>query len=172
MNIVIVDYDPLWPQQFACVRRELHAALADLAKSIEHVGSTSVPGLAAKPILDIDIVIQSLVHLPSVIDRLSLIGYRHQGDLGIVGRHAFDSPPGAPERHVYVCPVDSTALHEHLAFRDYLRANPQTAAAYAKLKRQLADACTINRGAYTQQKTSFIREVLANRTLPFAILTG
>lgn len=160
MPITIVDYNPEWPAQFRELRDALAAALGDAAIAIEHVGSTAVPGLAAKPILDVDIVIESLERLPVIVERLASIGYTHQGDLGIKDRHAFKSPPGGPDRHVYACPVDAIALREHLAFRDYLRQNPGEADAYAKLKRDLAAALGEDRAAYTDQKTAFVRGVL------------
>jgi GrpB-like predicted nucleotidyltransferase (UPF0157 family) len=135
--------------------------LGHLVLAIEHVGSTSVPGLAAKPIIDVDIVIESPAQLPPVAERLAGIGYTHQGDLGIAGRHAFDAPPAPPPRHVYVCPRDSIPLREHLAFRDFLRSNPEAAASYAELKRQLCNACADDRAQYTERKAAFVRGVLA-----------
>ena len=134
-SVVIVDYDPQWPQVFHDLSRVIGGALGERALSIEHVGSTAVPGLAAKPIIDIDVVIASDDQLPAVIQALALLGYVHQGDLGIPQREAFnrqgdDVPRGGlggtwPEHHLYVCPQDSRELRRHLAFRDFLRAHPK-----------------------------------------------
>jgi GrpB-like predicted nucleotidyltransferase (UPF0157 family) len=92
---------------------------------------------------------------------MASIGYTHQGDLGVTGRHAFESPPGPPARHVYVCAVDAVPFREHLAFRDHLRQNPGDAMAYATLKRELAEAVGDDRIAYTDRKTAFVRDLLS-----------
>jgi GrpB-like predicted nucleotidyltransferase (UPF0157 family) len=161
VSITIAEYDPQWPEQFRRIERELRSALGELAVAVEHVGSTSVPGLAAKPIIDVNVVIDSPAALPTVIDRLAAAGYQHRGDLGIVGRDAFKAPPGEPQRHVYVCARDATALHEQLAFRDFLRESPQAAEAYAALKREIAASCNGDRTAYTERKTEFVRDALS-----------
>ena len=161
MSITLIEYNPEWPAQFGQVRDALAAALDSVVIAIEHVGSTAVPGLAAKPVLDIDVIVESLDRLPLVVQRMASIGYTHQGDLGITGRHAFKAPPGGPARHVYVCAVDSIPLREHLAFRDYLRQNPGDARAYATLKRELAAAVGDDRVAYTDRKTVFVRGILS-----------
>jgi GrpB-like predicted nucleotidyltransferase (UPF0157 family) len=94
--VVIVDYDPSWPATFEQLRDRLAATLGRLAVAIEHVGSTAVPGLAAKPIIDLDVVIADRIDLPAVIQRLRTLGYLHEGDLGVPGREAFTTPAGAP----------------------------------------------------------------------------
>jgi GrpB-like predicted nucleotidyltransferase (UPF0157 family) len=161
--VVIVDYDPRWPATFASLADRLAAALGSLAVGIEHVGSTAVPGLAAKPIIDLDVVIASRADLPAVIDRLRLLGYDHEGDLGVPGRDAFASPPGGPSHHLYVCPAGSPALARHLALRDRLRADPEAAGAYGDLKRSLAARFGHDRAAYTDAKSAFIEALLAGR---------
>jgi GrpB-like predicted nucleotidyltransferase (UPF0157 family) len=160
LPIIIVEYDPLWPIHFQQVRQELLTAMDDLVNAIEHVGSTAVPGLAAKPFLDIDIVIRSTDQFPHVIERMKSLGYQHQGDLGITGRHAFKQPPTGPLRHVYVCAVGAAPLREHLAFRDHLRQSPDDRFAYAQLKKELANTIGDDRNLYTDRKTEFIRNVL------------
>ena len=159
--VVIADYDPRWPAIFASLRDRLAAALGPLAVAIEHVGSTAVPGLAAKPIVDLDIVMASGEDLWAVIERLRLLGYDHQGDLGVPGREAFTSPPGGPPHHLYACPAGSPALARHLALRDRLRADPEAVAAYADLKRALAARFGRDRVGYTEAKTAFIEALLA-----------
>ena len=167
--IRIVDYDPQWPQVFTEIRSALAPALGALALSIEHVGSTAVPGLPAKPIIDIDIVIESEELISPVVRRLDRLGCSHQGNLGISGREAFsrvadDVPRNPvnqawPEHHLYVCPQDSPELARHLAFRDYLRQHPEQAVAYGKLKLEIAGRCAGDRDAYTQAKTEFIEAI-------------
>src|SRR5215472_10924802 len=149
----IADYDPQWPATFEQLRGPIAAALGALALRIEHVGSTAVPGLAGKPIIDLDVVIGSPADLPAVIAKLRPLGYRPQGDLGVPGREAFNNPPGGPPHHLYVCALGNRELARHLAFRDFLRAHPDTARAYGELKRSLASRFCNDRDAYTEAKT-------------------
>jgi GrpB-like predicted nucleotidyltransferase (UPF0157 family) len=95
-KVEIVDYDPHWPEVFETLRQRIWAALGDVALSVEHVGSTSVPGLAAKPIIDISIVVPERSDVQTGISRLASLGYVHRGDLGIEGREAFANPDGLP----------------------------------------------------------------------------
>src|SRR5579862_585811 len=89
-TLEIVDYDPSWPTLFETLRSRLLLVVGDIADSIEHVGSTAVPGLAAKPIIDIDVVVEADTDVSLAIERLAVLGYQHRGDLGIEGREAFD----------------------------------------------------------------------------------
>jgi GrpB-like predicted nucleotidyltransferase (UPF0157 family) len=159
--VEIPDYDPGWPGTFAAPRGQLAGVLGPLAQRIEHVGSTAVPGLPAKPIIDLDVVIASRADLPAVITRLGPLGYQHEGDLGIADREAFTSPAGSSAHHLYVCTADSRELARHLAFRDYLRGQPEQARAYAELKRSLAARFRSDRDAYSRGKTAFIEQALA-----------
>lgn len=168
--ILIVDYDPQWPVVFHDLSRVIGGALGELALYTEHVGSTAVPGLAAKPIIDLDVVIASGAQLPAVVQALTSLGYEHQGDLGIQQREAFnrqgdDVPRDGtgkvwPEHHLYVCVKDSREIRRHLAFRDHLRANPPEVVAYGALKRRLAGQFRDDREAYVAGKTKFIEGVL------------
>ncbi|HLI52287.1 MAG TPA: GrpB family protein [Thermomicrobiaceae bacterium] len=155
--IVVVDYDPVWREWFESLRALLAGVLGDLAPIIEHVGSTAVPGLAAKPIIDIDVIIDSRETLPEVVERLATVGYRHEGDLGIPGREAFRPPDGSIAHHLYVCERGNAASREHLRLRDYLRSHPDAVQAYAALKRRLAVQFRDDRAGYTQAKTGWIR---------------
>ena len=136
-TIVVCDYDPAWPVTFETLRTRVAAAMGDLALAIEHVGSTSVPGLAAKPVVDMTIVVSTASVMGALIDRLAAIGYRHRGDLGVPGREAFDRPEGTPDHHLYACVAGNDGLRNHLALRDHLRGNPSAARAYGSLKREL-----------------------------------
>jgi GrpB-like predicted nucleotidyltransferase (UPF0157 family) len=150
--ITVVEYDPTWPSAFERFRERLWAVVGDFAESIEHVGSTAVPGLAAKPVIDIDVVVQSQTDVQLGIRRLAAIGYEHQGDLGIPGREAFGWPSGEPRHHVYVCVAGCDALQRHLLFRDYLRTRPDEAFAYAEAKKVAATAHGAEREAYSEAK--------------------
>jgi GrpB-like predicted nucleotidyltransferase (UPF0157 family) len=160
--VVIVDYDPAWPERYEALRAPIAAALGELAAEIVHLGSTSVPGLAAKPVIDLNIVLRSEDDLPTVIERLARLGYAHEGDLGIVGREAFATPPGysAHDHHLYVCAPDWGGHGDQVAFRDFLRTHPSAARAYARLKRSLAIKHRDNRGAYANAKAGFVAAVL------------
>lgn len=160
--VEIVDYDPRWPARFAELAARIHAAFRDgPLLVVEHVGSTSVVGLAAKPVIDIDVVIPSRDALPDAVARLALLGYVHQGSLGIPGREAFRSPPGGPRHHLYVCACDCPEYARHIAFREFLRGHTDEAQEYAALKRALAARFRGDRTAYSEGKTAFVQSALA-----------
>ena len=169
--IVVVDYDPAWPALFAALRAPVVAALQEIAVAMEHVGSTAVPGLAAKPIIDLDVAIRTETRLPEAIEQLACLGYVYEGDKGIPGRAAFAWPPQAARHHLYVCALDSAAYRRHLLFRDYLRVHPDMTAAYAALKRQLAALYRTQRDAYTEAKGRFVRAAMS-RADEWARITG
>lgn len=133
-HVVVLPYDPAWKADFAAIRQELASALDGLAIAIEHVGSTSVEGLSAKPCIDIDAVMPDYSVFPQIVERLAAIGYTHEGDLGIPGREAFcyTDKPHLRLHHLYVCPADSEELHRHLVFRDFLRTHPEAVARYSR----------------------------------------
>ncbi len=158
--IQIVDYDPAWAIDFARLRLHLLATVEDIALAVEHVGSTAVPCLAAKPILDVDVVVASVSQVQAVIARLAEIGYMHLGDLGIAGREAFASPSNTPVHHLYVIVKGSEPWRNHIQFRDYLREHAEAAEAYARLKRSLAEKFRNDRDGYTGAKTDFVDEIL------------
>ncbi len=159
--VIIEDYDPHWPHEFETIRARVADRLGPLAAAIEHVGSTAVPGLAAKPIIDIDILLRSPVDLSEAIRLLSLLGYEHRGDLGVSGREAFRAPAASFPHHLYVCPPESREYARHLAFRNHLRAHPANADAYAALKRALALQYANDREAYNNGKGDFVEEILS-----------
>jgi GrpB-like predicted nucleotidyltransferase (UPF0157 family) len=161
---MIADYDPRWPEQFETLRSRIAAALGDLAIAIEHIGSTAVHGLAAKPVIDIDVLMRSDADLSLVTSKLALLGYDHRGDLGIPGREAFRAPPDDFPHHLYVCPPHSREYRRHIAFRNYLRTHPNDANAYASLKRSLAEKFGDQREAYNQAKSQFVDDI-ARRAL-------
>jgi GrpB-like predicted nucleotidyltransferase (UPF0157 family) len=140
MPVTVSPYDPSWPEAFAQLKIELEAALASVPfQSIEHVGSTSIPHLAAKPILDIDVV-ATQEQLQPVLDALQHpdLGLIYMGELGIAERHAFRTPQKVPVRNLYVCVEGSAALRNHLAVRDLLRGDEVLRREYGALKAELA----------------------------------
>jgi GrpB-like predicted nucleotidyltransferase (UPF0157 family) len=158
--IGIVDYDPRWPSEFARLRDRAQLAVGEVARSIEHVGSTAVPGLAAKPVIDLVVVVESEDDVPEAIRRLETIGYVARGDLGVPGREAFSWPGGEARHHLYVSPESSDELRAQLRFRDRLRADPALAREYEALKRDLAERYRDDRPGYTDAKTGFIEAAL------------
>ena len=131
-------YDPSWPIQFEKVAAALRRALADGPEaSVEHVGSTSVPGLAAKPILDIDVIVAP-EDVSAAVAALVRIGYVHRGDLGVAGREAFLAPDDDPARHVYVCAAGTLNVRNHFAVRRILRSRDDLRDEYAAVKLALA----------------------------------
>jgi GrpB-like predicted nucleotidyltransferase (UPF0157 family)/predicted kinase len=159
--VVISDYDNDWPTLFGQIAEPVRQALDDIVDAIEHIGSTAVPGLAAKPIIDIDVVVRSVADVPVAIARLRKLGYVYQGDKGIAGREAFTWPPHAPRHHLYVVVAGSKPHADHVRFRDYLRRQPEIAREYAELKKALANQHTDDRERYTEAKAEFISRVLA-----------
>ena len=120
-HVVVCQYDPKWKKDFLNIKNEIQTALGNLAITIEHVGSTSVEGLAAKPVIDTDVVISDYSMLEEVVWRLSKIEYEHEGNLGIEGREAFryEGKDHLQTHHLYVCPQDSLELNRHILFREY-----------------------------------------------------
>ena len=160
-HIVVLPYDGRWERDFAEIAHEIRDALGDLALRIEHVGSTSVPGLSAKPIIDLDVVIRDRAALGDAVTALGRIGYCHEGDLGIPGREAFryDGKRHLREHHLYVCPQDSAELKRHIAFRDYLRAHPEAVRAYSRIKEEGAALYPHDIEKYIAHKSAFIQEI-------------
>jgi GrpB-like predicted nucleotidyltransferase (UPF0157 family) len=158
--LLIREYDPSWPDQFSDLASRVTAALGALRLRVEHVGSTAVPGLAAKPVIDMDVVLASLSDLPEAIRRLGVLGYVHEGDLGIVGREAFHWPPGEARHHLYVLIAGADELRRHLAFRDALLSNRIIRDAYSELKKDLALRYSHDRKSYTEAKSAFIARIV------------
>ena len=160
-HVIVVPYDPKWAQDFETLERRIRAALGELAVGIEHVGSTSVPGLPAKPIVDIDAVIGSMADLPDAVSALAGAGWRWEGDLGIPGREAFayEGDEKLPAHHLYVCPADSAELRRHRAFRDWLRAHPRDALEYGRIKREGAALFLQDIDGYIAHKAPFIEGI-------------
>ena len=162
-NVVVLPYDARWKTDFEAIKQELLPAVGDLIIAIEHVGSTSVEGLSAKPCIDIDMVIEDNSLLDAVVQRLAAIGYRHEGDLGIPGREAFaySDKPHLQKHHLYVCPRQSAELHRHLTFRNFLRANPDAVKQYGAVKEEAARLFPQDIDRYIAYKTPCIEALYA-----------
>lgn len=161
-DIVVSDYDPAWPDWFAQVCERVWPAVADVAIRIDHVGSTSVPGLAAKPIIDMDIVVRSADDIRAVIDRLRDAGYQWRGELGVEGRHAFRllSDEALPPHQLYLVVEDNRAHLDHWLLRDLLRGDPDARERYAALKRANMAIAEGDMDVYVARKAALVAELL------------
>ena len=160
-KVIVLPYDTAWESAFEAIRAEIEAALGDLIFGIEHVGSTSVKGLSAKPCIDIDVVIRDYSVFDTVVQKLDAIGYIHEGDLGIRDREAFKyaDKPHLMTHHLYVCPRDSEELHRHIVFRDFLRKNPEAVKKYSQVKNTAAKLFPNSIDQYIEYKSPCIEEL-------------
>ncbi len=153
--VEIAGYDGHWPELFGEWRRRLGTALGDVALRVDHVGSTAVPGLAAKPVIDVQVSVDDLEDEPEYVPAIESTGVVLQSREH--ARRYFRPPPGRPRTvQVHVCAAGSEWERDHLLFRDYLRAHDEVRDAYAALKRELARCWGSDRLAYTGEKTAFI----------------
>jgi GrpB-like predicted nucleotidyltransferase (UPF0157 family) len=164
--VVLVDYDPAWPALFEQERARIAPAVAAFAVSIEHVGSTAVPGLCAKPIIDMLLTVDHFGPPDLYIPALAALGYVFRNDPANVDRHAFGVRDAQGHRpvpgfNVHIEHHGGLGVRRFIAFRDYLRAHPETAREYCALKRTLAAAYGADRDGYTVAKTAFVRAVEA-----------
>ena len=159
--VVVVPYDPRWPGLFEEERLAVEAAVGTWAEEVEHVGSTAVPGLDAKPVIDVMAGVRSLEDSPILVERLAGIGYEYRGEAGIPGRLFFRKLRGSERtHHLHVFELGGGEWDRHILFRDYLREHPEAAREYARLKRDLAARFYHDREAYTDAKTDFISAVV------------
>lgn len=160
--ILVVEYDPAWPGRFEQLRWEYAAVMAAAGVpvvAIEHVGSTSVPGLAAKPVIDCDIVVAE-ADVAAGSRALAGLGFKPLGERGIPLRWAFREPARLAETNTYVVVAGSLSLRNHLAVRDILRADPDLREQYAAAKKQ-AGAIAANIGQYDRAKNAMVQKILA-----------
>lgn len=160
-RVVVLPYDKAWSAAFEKIRKEIEGAVGDLIIGIEHVGSTSVEGMSAKPCIDLDVVIKDYSVFDAVVRRLEAIGYVHEGDLGIKDREAFrySDKPHLEGHHLYVCPQDSEELHRHVTFRDFLRGDPEAVKKYSEVKETAAKLFPDDIDRYIEYKSPCIEEL-------------
>jgi GrpB-like predicted nucleotidyltransferase (UPF0157 family) len=171
--MLIQKYNPSWIKDFSDIKKAIGEALINLNVQIEHVGSTSIPNLAAKPIIDIDIVFETPKEFEAIKSGLEKIGYYHNGNQGIPNRDVFKRGQSDAKHeildsiahHLYVCPSDSAELQRHILFRDYLKSNEDARIQYQSLKYALAEEAHQDRKKYAEIKeekgNAFIDTVIA-----------
>ena len=165
MSIVVVEYDKKWPDDFLRIKTELQKVLT-MPCQIQHVGSTSIPGMKAKPIIDIDVGLENRGDFEMLKSELTSIGYLHEGDRGITGREAFGRSGTVHneildniDHHLYVCAIDNEEYKRHILFRDYLRSHTEARDRYNQIKEEiLAKVGSENRAGYVQMKEEEYRD--------------
>ena len=159
--VVVVPYEEAWASAYEAIKKEIEEAAGDLILAVEHVGSTSVKGLSAKPCIDMDVIIEDYTVFDAVVRRLETIGYRHEGDLGIRDREAFcySGKPHLQKHHLYVCPRKSEELRRHITFRDFLRNHPEAVKQYGAVKEAAARLFPNDIDQYMQYKAPCIEKL-------------
>ena len=162
-QVTVVPYDPRWPVAFERAACEVKEALGESLLAIHHIGSTSIPGIHAKPIIDMLAVASGLLQIDAYAERMRRIGYEAMGEFGIGGRRYFrrDNAAGVRTEQVHAFAAESPHLRRHLAFRDFLRSHPELAQEYSQLKQRLAAANPLDIEAYMDGKETFIRQTEA-----------
>jgi GrpB-like predicted nucleotidyltransferase (UPF0157 family) len=159
--IFVLDYDPAWPVLFEAIRTRLQALLGDLVFEVCHIGSTAVPGLCAKPKIDIDVVLRDASAVALGTERMQSAGYTFHGDRYSNGMWSFTIGHASYGERVNLCASGTVAHEDRLLFRNYLRSHPDAAAEYGNLKRRLAAETDNDWDFYTGGKGPFIAEIVA-----------
>ena len=173
MTVEVVEYRNSWPQDFEHEQRLIEKVISPLSPAISHIGSTSVTGLSAKPIIDILVEVDDLNALDACNYSLKEIGYRARGENGIPERRYFEKGEDFRTHQIHAFKRNSQNAIRHLAFRDYLRSHPLIAKQYAELKKEVAESCNNNIALYCDGKNNFIKyhEMLALKWYTQSILT-
>lgn len=160
-KVIVQPYDKAWKMAFEDIRQELEVLLGGLIIGIEHVGSTAVEGLSAKPCIDVDVVIKDYTIFAAVVEKLAEIGYFHEGNLGIADREAFGytGKDHLMKHHLYVCPQNSRELHRHITFRAFLRKHPEAVKKYGRVKETAAQLFPEDIDGYMAYKAPCIAEL-------------
>ena len=160
MKVYVVPYDPSWPAEFIAEAARIRLAVGDLVMAVHHIGSTSIPGIFAKPVIDILLEVYNIQALDARSAALAELGYEAKGEFGIPGRRYFrrDSAMGTRTHQIHAFEAGSPGIERHLAFRDYMIAHPAIARHYGLLKQQLAASHPEDIEAYMDGKDSFIKE--------------
>jgi GrpB-like predicted nucleotidyltransferase (UPF0157 family) len=160
---LVTPYNLAWPVWFGRLKARIEPFLLDVPHTVEHVGSTAIAGMTAKPVIDIDLVIER-ADFPRTCDALGRLGYIHEGDKGIPNREAFDLSEASlkgslPAHHLYVCMKGTPELHKHIIFRDFMRRHPEWIKRLSAHKVELCERYANDRQAYIDGKSEMVRQI-------------
>jgi GrpB-like predicted nucleotidyltransferase (UPF0157 family) len=159
-GILLVSWTPAWAERFRAARAELERAVGDRVLAVEHIGSTSIPGIRAKPVVDICVAVESFEAAHATVPPIEALDYVYRGEHGIPRRHFFQK--GDPrEVNLHMVEITSEEWQRHIAFRDYLRSHRDAALEYEALKQELAERHASDVEAYAAAKTPFVRKIIA-----------
>lgn len=158
-QVELVPYDPNWPMQFEQEAEKLKAILGSNAEAVHHIGSTAIPGIYAKPVIDILVVVKTLNKVDALNPEFESLGYACMGEYGIQGRRYYWKSQTKRTHHVHLFEKGHSEIKRHLAFRDYMRAHPDAAQGYSWVKRCLAAEFPTDIVAYVNGKESFVRAI-------------
>jgi GrpB-like predicted nucleotidyltransferase (UPF0157 family) len=160
-KVEVVSHNPKWQEAFEVESKCVANALGENVVAIHHIGSTAIPSIYAKPIIDLLVEVKDIVKVDGQSSSMELLGYEVMGEFGISGRRYFrkDNQEGVRTHHIHTFKVSSAQVKRHLAFRDYMIAHPENAQRYSELKRRLARECPTNIDGYMDGKDEFIKEM-------------
>ena len=160
-KVIVVPYDESWKSEFEEIKKEIEGTIGALILGIEHVGSTSVEGLSAKPCIDIDVIIKDYEIFEVIVAKLKSIGYTYVGNQGIKHREVFKyvDKSHMQKHHLYVCPQHSEELYRHITFRDFLRSTPEAVRKYGLTKETAAQLFPYDMEKYMEYKAPCIEEL-------------
>lgn len=160
-KVVVLPYNKQWKDDFEQIKSEIVNVISDLIIGVEHVGSTSVEGMSAKPCIDIDVIIKDYSVFDTIVSKLEMIGYIYEGNFGIEDREAFKylNMSHLRTHHLYVCPQESEELYRHITFRDFLRNNVDAVKKYSSVKETAARLFPNDIEKYMEYKSPCIEEL-------------
>lgn len=160
-KVEVVPHDPTWQKAFEVESKRVFDALSENVVAVHHIGSTAIPGIYAKPIIDLLVEVKDIVRVDRQSSSMESLGYEVMGEFRIAGRRYFrkNNQEGVRTHHIHAFKVDSEQVKRHLAFRDYMVAHPEDAQKYSELKRRLAREYPANINGYMDGKDGFIKEM-------------
>lgn len=161
MKVEVVPHNPKWRDAFEAESKRIAQAMGDNVTTIHHIGSTAIPTIHAKPIIDFLVEVKDINRVDEQSDSMESLGYEVMGEFGIPGRRYFrkDNPPGIRTHQIHTFEAGSTEIERHLAFRDYMIAHPDDAQKYSALKRELAKQYPDDIEGYMDGKDAFVKEM-------------
>lgn len=158
MKVRLTEYNENWVRMFEEEAHQLRGIFGDQIIKFEHFGSTSVPGLKVKPVIDMMCIVNSIVNIDNFNEQMRSLGYEVAGEWGIPGRRLFRKGGENRTHHIHVYQIDNPQIQRHLVFRDYLRAHPEEVKQYGQLKEELAQRCD-DTSFYSTSKKPFVQEM-------------